>query len=82
MNNKLAALEGVIESSDNAPTVQSDMVFEDLASKINAQLKVFTELKTTELATFNKLVREQNVPAISAPAPKSADSAPSTGNGQ
>ncbi|HLJ50100.1 MAG TPA: hypothetical protein VKU01_29005 [Bryobacteraceae bacterium] len=70
LNNKLAALEGVIESSDNAPTAQSDMVYEDLASKINAQLKLFTELKTTELASFNKLVREQNVPAIAPPAPK------------
>ena len=67
LNNKLSALEGVVESSDNAPTSQSSMVYEDLATKVNAQLQRYKMLSTTELAAFNRLVREQNVPAVVVP---------------
>ena len=64
LNNKLASLEGVVESSDNAPTAQSNMVYEGLASEVNAQLATLRKLTTTDLAAFNKLVRDENVPAI------------------
>ena len=67
LNNKLAALESVVESSDNAPTSQSDVVWEDLATKANAQLQKFKQLSSTDLASFNRLVREQNVPAVVVP---------------
>jgi len=68
LNNKLAALEGVVESSDNAPTSQSDVVWEDLATRANAQLTRFKQLSSTDLEAFNRLVREQNVPAVVRPA--------------
>ena len=68
LNNKLAALEGVVESSDNAPTSQSDVVWEDLATKANAQLQKFKQLSSSDLASFNRLAREQNVPAVVVPA--------------
>ena len=74
LNNKLAALEGVIESSDNAPTSQSEMVYEDLASKANAQLQKYKQLSSTDLAAFNRLVREENVPAVVVPAAASGSS--------
>jgi photosystem II stability/assembly factor-like uncharacterized protein len=64
LNNKLAALEGVVESSDSGPTLQSSQVFEDLASQVNAQLETFKKLTGSDLAAFNKLAREQNVPAV------------------
>ena len=67
LNNKLAALEGVVESSDNAPTSQSSVVYEDLATRVNAQLQKYKQLSTTDLAAFNKLVRDQNIPAVMAP---------------
>ncbi len=68
LNNKLSALEGVVESSDNAPTSQSNTVYEDLATKVNGQLQKYRELSTTELASFNRLVRERNIPAVAMPA--------------
>jgi hypothetical protein len=68
LNNKLAALEGVVESSDNPPTTQSSMVYEDLATQVNAQLAKYKQLSTTDLAAFNRLVRDQNVPAVVLPA--------------
>jgi photosystem II stability/assembly factor-like uncharacterized protein len=76
LNNKLAALEGVVESSDNAPTLQSSQVFEDLASQVNAQLETLKKLTESDLAAFNKLARDQNVPAVivSDGAPKPATS--------
>jgi photosystem II stability/assembly factor-like uncharacterized protein len=64
LNNKLAALEGTVESSDNAPTVQSTQVYEDLASQVNSQLEKLKRIVGTDLAAFNKLVRETNVPAV------------------
>jgi photosystem II stability/assembly factor-like uncharacterized protein len=64
LNNKLAALEGVVESSDNGPTLQSTQVFEDLASQVNSQLEALKRLTGSDLAAFNKLAHDQNVPAV------------------
>ncbi|HKW98791.1 MAG TPA: hypothetical protein VJN43_13720 [Bryobacteraceae bacterium] len=64
LNNKLAALGGVVASSDVGPTAQSEMVYEDLASQANAQLARLDRLLKDDLAAFNKLVRDQNVPAV------------------
>ena len=68
LNNKLAHVLGVVESSDNQPTAQSNMVYEDLATRVNAELKTLNSLLTTDLAAFNKLVRDANIPAVEAPA--------------
>jgi hypothetical protein len=68
LNNKLAHVLGVVESSDNQPTSQSNMVYEDLATRANAELKTLNSLLTTDLAAFNKLVRDANIPAVEAPA--------------
>lgn len=72
LNNKLAALEGVVESSDSAPTMQSSQVFEDLASQVNKQLETLKKLTSSDLAAFNKLARDQNVPAVIVAEPKPA----------
>ena len=64
LNNKLAALTGVVGGSDFAPTDQSYAVYEDLVAKINAQLKKLEETMRTDLPAFNKLVRDQDVPAV------------------
>jgi len=64
LNNKLAHVLGVVQSSDDQPTAQSYMVYEDLATRVNGELKTLNGLLTTELAAFNKLVRDANVPAV------------------
>ena len=46
-------------------------VYEDLATQVNAELKKLEGLLTTDLAAFNKLMRDENVPAVQAP-PKKA----------
>ena len=40
------------------------MVYEELASKTNVQLKEMETLLKDGLAAFNKLVRDQDVPAV------------------
>ncbi len=70
LNNKLAYVMGTVESSDNPPTSQSYMVYEDLATKVNADLKTLDTLMGVDLAAFNKLVHDEGVPAVAAPAAK------------
>jgi hypothetical protein len=67
LNNKLAYVMGTVESSDNAPTAQSYMVYEDVATRVNADLKTLDNLLNVDLAAFNKLVHDQGVAAVEAP---------------
>jgi photosystem II stability/assembly factor-like uncharacterized protein len=64
LNNKLAALTGVVGGSDSAPTDQSIAVYEDVVAKINAQLKKLDDIVRADLPAFNKMVRDQEVPAV------------------
>ena len=43
------------------------MVYEDLATKVNAQLKTLDGLMGNGLAAFNKLMHDANVPAVEPP---------------
>jgi len=64
LNNKLAALTGVVGGADSAPTEQSFAVYEEVVGKINLQLKKLEEVMRTDLPAFNKMVRDQDVPAV------------------
>jgi photosystem II stability/assembly factor-like uncharacterized protein len=64
LNNKIAVLADVASSMDAPPTEASITVFNQLSSKLDAQLAKLEEIKTKDLPAFNKLVREQEVPAI------------------
>ncbi|HEY1402807.1 MAG TPA: hypothetical protein VGB05_01635, partial [Pyrinomonadaceae bacterium] len=64
LNNKLAALGGVVSGADSAPTEQAYAVYEDLTAKINAQLQKLEAIMKTDLPAFNTLVRDQNIPAV------------------
>ena len=64
LNNKLAALAGSIAGADAQPTAQQVGVYEDLTGRINAQLEKLKQVMNTEVPAFNKLVKDQNVPAV------------------
>ncbi|HVG33663.1 MAG TPA: hypothetical protein VM911_11300 [Pyrinomonadaceae bacterium] len=64
LNNKLAALAGVVAGADAAPTDPSYVVYEEQVGLINAQLRKLEQIMTSDLAAFNRLVREQNIPAV------------------
>ena len=64
LNNKLAALGSTVSGSDTAPTEQSYAVFKELSAALQVQLDKLQQIDSSEIASFNKLVREQNIPAI------------------
>ena len=64
LNNKLASLAGVVAEADAAPTDQAFVVYSELAAKIDDQLRKLAEVMRTDLPAFNKLVRDQDVPAV------------------
>ncbi len=64
LNNKLAALGGVVDSADTAPTQQSLAFFDEITAKIDIQLTRFSKLKSDDLVAFNKMIADKKVPAI------------------
>ncbi len=64
LNNKMGALLGTVTASDTAPTEQSYEVFKQLSDQIQTQLDQLAQVETSDIAGFNKFVREQNIPAI------------------
>ncbi|HSE16201.1 MAG TPA: hypothetical protein VLB46_04065, partial [Pyrinomonadaceae bacterium] len=64
LNNKLAALGGVVGSAEAAPTAQSYAVYDEVVAQIDAQLQKLAQLMRTDVPAFNQLVRDQNIPAV------------------
>ena len=64
LNGKLAGLAGVIASAQAAPTTQAYAVFDDLSARINAQLRQLQEVLDSDVAAFNLLLRENDVPGV------------------
>jgi hypothetical protein len=56
LNNKVAALMGVVESGDGRPTEQAYVVFRELSAKLDAELTRLGDLVKTELPAFNRLL--------------------------
>ena len=64
LNNKLAALLGVVSRSETPPNDQSIEVYNELSGQIDAQLQKLSQIMKTDVPAFNQLVKEQNIPAI------------------
>ena len=64
LNNKLAALGGVVGSAESAPTAQSYAVYDEVAGAIDAQLQRLAQIMKTDVPAFNQLVKDQNIPAV------------------
>jgi photosystem II stability/assembly factor-like uncharacterized protein len=67
LNNKIAYVLGTVANSESQPTSQSYMVYEDLATQVNAKVRELSGLLADDVAQFNKTVREANVPIITVP---------------
>lgn len=64
LNNKLAALSSAVDSADFAPTKQSFDVYNDLTARIDAQLANLAQIKANDIAGFNRMFAEKNLPVI------------------
>jgi hypothetical protein len=67
LNNKVAYVLGTVANSESQPTSQSYVVYEDLATEVNAKIRALNGLMTEDVAQFNKTVREANVPVVMVP---------------
>ena len=70
LNNKIAALTGVVSSADAKPTEQAYAVFEDLSGQLQVQLDRLAEIIETDIPAFNAVVGEYSVPAVIVREPK------------
>ena len=70
LNNKLASLAAAVSRSDTRPTQQEYKVFKTLSAQLDAQLTRLDEVIKRDLPAFNKLVREEEVPAVILPVEK------------
>jgi photosystem II stability/assembly factor-like uncharacterized protein len=64
LNNKLAALQGIVESGDARPTEQSFAVFKELSGRLDKELARLDALVKADLASFNTLLTEHKLEPI------------------
>jgi hypothetical protein len=73
LNNKLAALNGVVSSAPGAPTAQALQVFSELSAKLGTQTGRMKTYYDRDLARFNELLKKYGLPIIdTTPKPKVA----------
>jgi photosystem II stability/assembly factor-like uncharacterized protein len=64
LNNHLVALSGVVGSADSAPTKQSYEVFDMLSKALDEQMAKWNTIVSTDVAAYNNLMKQQEVPAV------------------
>lgn len=64
LNNKLAALNGIVGRGNYPPTDQAETVREELTTLINGELTKLRQIIQTELPEFNRMVKDKNLNAI------------------
>jgi photosystem II stability/assembly factor-like uncharacterized protein len=72
LNNHLVALSGVVGSADSAPTKQSYEVFDMLSKDLDEHITKWKTIVSTDLASYNDLVKKQEVPAVMLKQPEAA----------
>ncbi len=69
LNNKIAALSGVVESADHKPTTQSYEVFTELQQALQAQLATMQTSLANDLPRLNNALRREKVAPVDPKAP-------------
>jgi photosystem II stability/assembly factor-like uncharacterized protein len=64
LNNKIAALQGVVESTDMAPTDQSLDIYQMLSGRLETELSKLNTAVKTKLPQVNQLLQKQKLPPI------------------
>jgi hypothetical protein len=64
LNNKLAALQGTVESGDAPPTDQSYAVFKELSGRLDNELRKLDALIGSDLPAFNTALTSQRLEPI------------------
>ncbi len=64
LNNKLAAVAGIVAASDARPTDQSVEVKNELTAAIDRQLQAFKKIKSEAIPELNEMIWKARIPAI------------------
>jgi len=64
LNNRLAALIGVVQSGQMAPSLQARQVFSELSSLLDERLGALKTFESRELTPFNNLLTAKGIPTI------------------
>ena len=64
LNNKIAALMGIIESSDNRPTDQTYEVYKELSAELEKQLQQMNATEKVELPRLNAALKRERVDPV------------------
>ncbi len=64
LNNKVAAIQGVVESADAPPTAQSLEVFQMLSGRVDDELKKLDSAVKTDLPRVNQMLQRQRLAPI------------------
>src|SRR5947209_18508483 len=64
LNDKLAGVGDSASAGSFPPTAQQIAVRDELVAQIDAELAKLKAIWDTDLPAFNKIVRDQNVPAV------------------
>ena len=62
--NMLLSLADMVQSADGAPTAQEGEVYRDIAAHVARQLDQLRAIETTDVASFNRMMRELDVPGV------------------
>ena len=62
--NQMLNVNRMAQSFEKGPTTQAESVLRDMSTKVDAQLGRLRELEAGDLASFNKLLKELDVPAV------------------
>jgi hypothetical protein len=68
---QLVALQETVESADTAPTAASFTVYDELNTRLEAQLAAWHEIQSKDLAALNAAILKANIPPIAPAAEKS-----------
>jgi photosystem II stability/assembly factor-like uncharacterized protein len=66
LNNKLAALQSIVENGDYRPTAQDYAVFKELSARLDAQVARLDALVASDIEAFNKQLAKRKLNAVKA----------------
>ena len=64
LNNRIAALLGVVQNADGRPTEQSYTVFDELSGQLDQQLSLLSRILDTDLTRFNQMLRDKGLQPV------------------
>ncbi len=64
LNSLIASIGSAVASSDSAPTRQSQLAFEELSKRLDAELATFATIKSTELQALNRELQRAGIGTI------------------